>query len=115
MFVSKLLMADIVTLPKNQLRLFYSIISSSNPHTNVGYVSFEMTTASQVQRNTADLRALVKLGYIKKYPMIRASEDMRKLYIRKNRRISYYMANPIHQHSFTADKQGLQNIWPLLK
>ena len=115
MYISKPLFTDLTVMPKNQSRLLNQVVTHSDPHTNVGFINFEKTTPSQAQRIRGDIRELVKLGYVRKYPMTKASVVMKAQHIRHNRRINFYMVNPIHQHATDADRQGLKDIWLLLR
>lgn len=115
MYISLPLLNDMVMLPKNQARILANVITSSEPTTNIGYISLERTTPSQEQRIKEDARELVKAGYLKKYPMSKASVAMRTLHISHNRKLVFYMVTPLHQHALNADREGLREIWQLLK
>ncbi len=114
MYISLPLFADLVAVPKNQARLLSQVVTTYDPHTNVGYISFERTTPSQAQRIREDMRGLVSLGYVRKYPMTKASLAMKALHIEHSRQIRFYMLNPIHLHALQTDREGLKDIWQLL-
>jgi hypothetical protein len=115
MYISLPLFADLASIPKNQARLLSQVVTSRDPNTNVGYISYEKTTPSQAQRIREDARELVALGYITKYPMTKASLQMKALHIEHSRRISFYMINPVHLHTKTVDREGLKSIWQMLR
>ncbi|MDC0644048.1 hypothetical protein OAP32_00560 [Crocinitomicaceae bacterium] len=115
MYISVPLFTDMVKLPKNQARLLSEIVLNIDPTTNVGFISYERLTASQAQRVREDARQLVKLDYIRKFPITRASVSMKTLRIAHSNCITFYMLNPIHAHSLAASTEGLKEIWQLLK
>ena len=115
MYISLPLFGDMTVLSKSQARLMRDVAQSLDPTTNIGFISYERLTNSQAQRLREDARALVAMGYIRKYPMTRASTEMKTLQITHSRRINFYMANPIHMHALNTDAQGLKEIWQLLK
>lgn len=115
MYISLPLFSDMATLPKNQVRLLKEVATSNDPTTNVGYVSYEKLTPSQAQRMREDARQLIQLGYLRKYPMTKASLAMRTLQISHSRRLNFFMLNPIHLHAQHVAPQGLKEIWLLLK